>query len=389
MLKILGKVCVAATVCSGLTACFKDEPLNAECDIEKAWIHYDKPEDCTWNLSDTIIEKVYSGESEITFKVKPGTDRSSLAPQFVVTEGATLSPENGTPRDFTNGPVEYTVTSQDGNWHRTYKVAVIEERRTVRDVINFDFERVEVFTDEFTKKQYYKWNDLKEDGTDANNWASGNGGFSISNSSAKIDEYPTVTIDNGYDGKAVKLETKATGPIAQMVKMPMAAGNLFLGKFITESALRDALKSTHFGVPFDKKPIKFTGYYKYNPGPVFTDRYGNVEADREDEGAIYAILYKNHDKDGKPVMLHGDDVQTNDNIVAKAILPEVRKKDEWTRFEIDFDYYGADIDMDLLNSFGYNLAVVFSSSKDGAYFNGAIGSTLYIDKVTVICETSK
>lgn len=392
MFKILVKVCVAVTVCSGLTACFKDEPLNSECDIEKAWVHYDEPELCTWNLSDTIIEKVYTGESTITFKVKPGTDRSSLAPQFVVTEGATLFPENGSVQNFANGPVAYTTTSQDGNWQRTYHVSVIEERRTVRDIIELDFERVEVFTDEFTKKQYYKWNDLKEDGTDANNWASANGGFSISNPSAKLDEYPTVPVEDGFDGKAVKLETKATGAIAQAMKKLMAAGNLFLGKFITENALKDALGSTHFGLPFDKKPLKFTGYYKYKPGPTFMYEDGRVDEGRKDEGAIYAILYKNHDKDGNPVMLHGDYAQKKEeyeNIVAKAILPEVRPVEEWTRFEVDFDYYGADVDYDLLNSFGYNLAVVFSSSKDGAYFHGAIGSTLYIDKVSVICETSK
>lgn len=389
MLKILGKVCVAVTVCSGLTACFKDEPLNAECDIEKAWIHYEKPEECTWNLSDTIIEKVYTGVSDIPFKVKPGTDRSSVAPQFVVTEGAVISPASGTPRDFTNGPQEYTVTSQDGNWQRVYKVSVMEERRTVRDIIHFDFERVEVYTDNVTKKQYYKWNDLKEDGTPANNWASGNGGFSISNGSAKLDEYPTISIEDGYDGKAVKLMTKATGALAQTMKMPMAAGNLFLGEFVTESALTNALRSTHFGLPFDKKPIKLTGYYKYQPGETFTDRYGNVEAGRIDEASVYAILYKNHDAAGNPVVLYGDNVQTSEQIVAKAILAEVRPTDEWTAFEVDFDYYGADIDMDILNTFGYNLTVVFSSSKDGAYFQGAIGSTLYIDKVSVICETTK
>ena len=119
------------------------------------------------------------------------------------------------------------------------------------------------------------------------------------------------------------------------------------------------------------------------------DKYGNVAAGRIDEASVYAILYKNHDAAGNPVVLYGDNVQTSEQIVAKAILAEVRPTDEWTAFEVDFDYYGADIDMDILNTFGYNLAVVFSSSKDGAYFQGAIGSTLYIDKVSVICETTK
>lgn len=382
------KILLMAVMCLGLTSCFKDEPLNAECDIEKAWVHYDNPQKYTWNLSDTI-QHVYSAEKSITFKVRPGVDRTALAPMFVTTEGAVLTPASGTVRDFSNGPLKYTVTSQDGKWQREYDVEFIEEHRTVRTTMNFDFERVSVYTDDITKKQYYKWSDLKEDGTEANNWASGNGGFSISNPSAKLDDYPTVTVDDGYDGKAVKLTTRATGPLGSMARMPMAAGNLFLGEFITESALKDALHSTHFGVPFDKKPLKFTGYYKYQPGEIFKDRYGNEYPDRIDEGAVYAILYRNHDADGNPVHLYGDNVQTSDLIVAKAIVPEVRSTSEWTAFDVDFDYYGNEVDLDLLNTFGYNLAVVFSSSKDGAYFNGAVGSTLYIDKVSVVCETDE
>ena len=375
-----------AAVCTAMTACFKDEPLNAECDIERAWIHYDKPEVCTWNLSDTIISNVYSTDSTITFRVKPGTDRTQLAPQFITTAGATLEPASGVVRDFSNEALVYTVTSEDGNWHRTYKVAFVEEHRTTRDTINYDFERVFLYTDNFSKIQYYKWSDLKEDGTEANNWASGNGGFSISNPSAAPEDYPTVPIEDGYEGKGVKLTTSATGAIAAMVKMPMAAGNLFIGNFITETALKDALSSTQFGTPFDKKPTKFTGYYKYRPGETFKDRYGNVE-DVVDEGAIYAIFYKNHDDEGKPVKLDGKDIQTNAQIVAKAIIPKVETTEEWTPFEILFDYEGKEVDQETLDTFGYSLTVVFSSSKDGDHFRGAVGSTLYIDKVSVICET--
>ena len=388
MFKILGKVCIAVTVCSGLTACFKDEPLNAECDIEKAWVHYEKPEECTWNLSDTIIERVLTSKSTVTFRVKPGTDRSRLAPQFVVTEGATLSPASGSVQEFTNGSVVYTVTSEDGDWQRVYNVSVIEELGMVSD---FNFENYFV-VQEKNKDKYHQWYECRLDGSRNDCWATGNGGFKIANGSAKPNEYPSVSIEDGYEGRGVKLETKSTGIFGAMVGMRIAAGNLFLGEFDSTMAMKgqeEALHSTEFGVAFDKKPIKLTGYYKYKPGPNFQYKDGTIDPQKQDEGAIYAILYRNHDKNGNIVRLHGDDVQTNSHIVAKAILSEVRPVDEWTQFEVDFDYYGTDIDLSVLNSFGYNLAVVFSSSKDGAYFNGAIGSTLYIDKVSVICETSK
>ena len=38
---------------STLTSCFKDEPLNAECDIEQAYIHVDNP------LGETFIKKQF------------------------------------------------------------------------------------------------------------------------------------------------------------------------------------------------------------------------------------------------------------------------------------------------------------------------------------------
>ncbi|MCH5175955.1 MAG: PCMD domain-containing protein [Prevotellaceae bacterium] len=376
-------VFLTAIVCMCLTACFKEEPLNAECDIVQAWMHYDDTS-YVWNSSDTIVN-LSSVDSVITFTVKSGKDLTHLAPQFVITEGATIKPASGSEQDFSNGVVLYTVTSQDGLWHRVYKVGFVEEVRTTSDTIYYDFERVFLYNE-----KYYTWSDYQiMDGVEANNWATGNGGFALSRSSAKPDEYPTVPLEDGYEGKGVKLTTSDTGAFGKMMRMPIAAGNLFIGKFDTDNALKDAMKSTQFGSPFDKKPVKFTGYYKYKPGDTFKDRYGNEEKDRIDEGAIYAILYKNHDAEGNPVVLYGDNVQTSEQIVAKAIMPEVKPVDEWTEFEIEFDYYEDGIDQETLNNLGYSLTVVFSSSRDGAYFQGAIGSTLCIDKVRIICETTE
>ena len=37
-----------------LTSCFKDEPLNAECDIEQAYIHVDNPTAMFFSENDTL-----------------------------------------------------------------------------------------------------------------------------------------------------------------------------------------------------------------------------------------------------------------------------------------------------------------------------------------------
>lgn len=112
---------------------------------------------------------------------------------------------------------------------------------------------------------------------------------------------------------------------------------------------------------------------------------GNIIPDKVDQADIYAVFYRNHDSNGNPVMLYGDDVLTNSNIVAIARLDEVKPAEEWTMFDIDFNYTD-DIDENELKNRGYNLAVVFTSSREGASFCGAIGSTLYIDEVEVVCE---
>ena len=71
---------------------------------------------------------------------------------------------------------------------------------------------------------------------------------------------------------------------------------------------------------------------------------------------------------------------------ANTFVPELPETDQWTEFKVDFTYV-KDFDLDILDQRGYNLAVVFSSSIDGAYFQGAVGSTLDIDQVRLICET--
>ena len=42
-----------------------------------------------------------------------------------------------------------------------------------------------------------------------------------------------------------------------MVNMRIAAGNLFIGTFDVANALKDAMAATRFGLPFNKKPLRF------------------------------------------------------------------------------------------------------------------------------------
>lgn len=387
-MKRLHILLIVTACCGVMTSCFKDEPLNAECDIEEAYLHSDTPEAMFFNLSDSLVKVLYN-ESSIDFKVRKEVDRTALAPRFRITEGATIVPANGSTHDFTAGPVTYTVTSEDGQWKKEYQVSVSVQTRTVSDTICYDFENYWLET---KNQKYYIWSDVNEDGSYANNWATGNSGFAISRSSATVDQYPTIPVVDGYDGSAVKLETCDTGAFGLMKNMRLAAGNLFIGRFdATQAILEDgAMKATMFGLTYTagRRPVSLSGYYKYSPGAKFQDRNGNTVSGRTDAGSIYAVLYRNTDANGNAVVLYGDDVLTSSQIVGLADMGEVPAAEGWTYFEVPFEYY-EEVSQDLLDNYGYNLTVVFSSSIDGATFEGAIGSILYIDKVRLVCESTE
>lgn len=150
------------------------------------------------------------------------------------------------------------------------------------------------------------------------------------------------------------------------------------------SALMDAMKATQFGKPFDRKPIKFEGYYKFTPGKDFQDENGNIVQGKKDICNIYAVIYKNHDEHGNPVVLYGDDVKTSKQLVGISEVKDIKTTDTWTKFETVFDYT-EDIDLQLLENRGYNMAIVCSSSEEGASFKGAVGSTLCVDELQIIC----
>lgn len=392
--KVLSQFIIASLTAAStlsLTSCFKDEPLNAECDIEQAYIH-PGPLLKLWfaNAADTLVN-VQSDQDKIEFTMRPFAILSRQAPEFRLTPGATIQPESGSVHDFSKGPVTYVVTSEDKQWTRTYQVSIKKGQTAMSNEFEFEFENA------YLNKGYYNWKE-NWNGEELDIWATGNPGFKISNSSAKPEEYPTTMIEEGYQGKGVKLTTQRTSKLADMVKKPIAAGNLFIGQFDATDALRDAMKATKFGRPFSfsSKPLKLEGWYKYQAGEKFTDKEMK-ELDRKDYGTIYAVLYENIDEKGNQVVLYGDNVQSSKQIVALALVGEthddngkvaIENTPEWHHFSVDFDYqsYGKTIDPLKLKNGGYSLAIVCSSSSDGANFLGAVGSTLWVDSFKLICK---
>ena len=377
-------ILLTGVMCAALASCMKDEPLNAECDIEQVILHTPNVDEVFFSPTDSVKHLLYTDDA-VTFNVRRNAPVEGITLEFKITEGATIERLTEGTGFETDVPVHYRVTSQDGQWHRDYAITVSPEPvHVVSSVIAYDFENFEL---EPKQGKYYIWHNERLDGTFGNDWATGNPGFKLSMPSAAPENYPTSPID-GMDGKALKLVTRDTGPFGAMAKMRLAAGNFFLGEFDVSQALSNAMTATRFGIPFNLKPVRFTGYYQYQPGPKFQDKAGKEVPGRVDEGSVYAVFYRNHDAEGNPVRLMGDNVLTSPLIVGIAKVKQLPATNEWTPFDVEFEY-DSDIDMQLLANKGYNLAVVFSSSADGAIFEGAIGSCLLIDKVRLYCQTEE
>lgn len=374
---------------STLTSCFKDEPLNAECDIEQAYIHVDNPLGMFFQQTDTLVN-VLSTAEDINFVVRKTTNLTALAPIFNLTPGATIYPDNGSEQDFSNGPIVYTTSSEDGQYKRNYRVNFIFSK----DMLEYNFENFSLNTNAPVNK-YYVWTDLDDEGNPLNNWATGNPGYRMAKGSAQPDEYPTTPWSEEGHETCVKLTTCETGKFGSDRKMPIAAGNLFLGEFDTKKALTanaagvKGVLATKFGLPIGSQPVSFSGFYKYKRGDVFTDKNNEVK-DSKDCGSIYAVFYDNHDANGEPFVLHGDDVLSSDQIISIANIGQIDDTPEWTAFNLNFKLQpGKAIDPVKLANRGYSLAIVSSSSINGATFEGAVGSTLWIDDFSIKCAEAK
>lgn len=377
----------SAVVVTTFSSCIKDEAPNSEADITGVSLG---------DNAQLLREPVINNNDIILYT---NTGDSILAPEFTLTDGATIEPASGTARKFftmrdsiayneatdendtfhitTSIPQTYTVTSQDGRWKKTYSINIVNNA-TPSD---FHFDDV----------RYYEFNGQREFqifyetvGGQRVDWGSGNAGAMVTllASNPSYSDYPTSQADNGVVGKCAKLTTISTGSLGAMFGAPIAAGNLFLGSFTVN--MQDMPASTHFGMPLrNTAPTSMSGYYKYQPGKTFVTlndkRNGTVEVPgRTDDFSIYAIVYE---VTPDAPYIDGNTVFTSKNIVLRAEVKEHVVGNDWVHFDVPFEpQNGNTIDEQKLLDGRYNIAIVLSSSAGGASFEGAIGSTLYVDE---------
>ena len=360
-----------------ISSCIQDEALNSEAAIDG----------CTG--ADVQLANINADEKKVDVYVHKGANLAKQQLNFTLPEGASIKPNDrrdgdiGNIYNFSEGDHSrsFTVTSEDDVWKPVYEINV----QPTELPTSYHFEELLV-AQNTPYHIFYEFEPSTSQGiSKVLQWSSGNPGYKLTGMSKFPTDYPTVQVAGGYIGKCAKLETKDTGSFGAMVKMYIAAGNLFIGAFDLANALKDAPKATTFGFQFYKRPKALKGYYKFKAGPVYTES-GEPQTGKKDRFDIYAVMYEAEDNS---FMLDGTNSLTSDKVVSLARISaeEALETDQWTAFNLSFKAQnGKEISETELQKGKYKLGIVFSSSVDGAYFKGAVGSTLYIDEVELICE---
>ncbi|NDV59135.1 hypothetical protein D0T85_13600 [Bacteroides sp. 519] len=374
-------VATITALCFVFVSCIQSEAPNAEADIIS----------CIVTPEEILLGNPQISNDRIVLRITSATDPrelTRLAIDFILTPGATIDPPSGTIRDFTE-PQTYKVTSEDKKWTKTYTVSCMTENMLTL----YSFENYRIIQKVDAKGNlidaYHEFYEIAENGEEQNIWNSGNPGFKMIAGNKGPSEYPTSVSEDGLLGKCAKLVTCDTGVLGAMFKSPLAAGNLFIGSFITN--IGNTLKSTHFGEKFNYTPIAIRGYYKYQSGEVYKQynketNKSTIVPDKKDELDIYGILFETDDK---VKYLDGTHNFEHPNLVSIARIAEENRKEtnEWTYFYIPFEMLpGKEIDPEKLEAGKYSVSIVFSSSINGAYFSGSIGSTLFVDEVELIYD---
>lgn len=335
-----------------LISCIADPPLNPEADIEEFSV------DAQFLSSNTVIDQA---NRKILLYLKPEAYQSGIVPTLKLSRGAIVSPSSGTVINFSQ-PVYYTVKSESGENSKTYEVDVVE-------IGNWTFNFENWSSNPTNKYEFPLDNNVQL-------WSSGNPGVALAGVTQQPDAYPTKSTNSGLNGtKAAEMTTIPGTTLSEFLGIKLFPGSFFLGDFNSSQALANPLAATEFGQPYFELPDKFTGYFTYTPGLSFQDQNGNVVSGTTDRFSLYAVLYNGPNK------LNGTNINSSDQIIARAELDNSSAPASFKRFEVPFVYIPGKVP-------GNNLmvAIVASSSYQGDQYRGAIGSKLVVDSLRIIAK---
>lgn len=229
-------------------------------------------------------------------------------------------------------------------------------------------------------------------------WGTGNPGSTTLGDSNNTTTYDTSIVALG--DRSARLES--------LNVMKLAAGNIFTGSYGSTHGTNGSIK---LGQPFTERPIALKGYAKYNSEKVnIVGDVAKLAKDQWDQGIIYVALgtWKAEDYG-----VYTDNVGETQYMGDATSPVAVYTKDESTFFRSTTDdviaygelvfNYGDEYEDDLREftiTLNYNdlngvrgtsrtpthIIIVGSSSRYGDYFNGGVGSTLYLDGLELVYD---
>ncbi|MDE5773005.1 MAG: PCMD domain-containing protein [Muribaculaceae bacterium] len=200
-------------------------------------------------------------------------------------------------------------------------------------------------------------------------WDTGNTGAATLGQSNVVpsDDTPTGT------GQSAKLETRFVG-IAGIGKL--AAGSIYTGKFQRVDGTNGILD---FGRPWEVRPTKLRGYYKYITAPI---NYASAEfkdlMNRPDSCHIYVAMtdwtapfeIRTNPKNRQLFNPNSPEV------IAYGELIRGSDTDGWQEFEIELKYHST-------SKVPSYIQITCAASKYGDYFTGGAGACLYVDQLSL------
>ena len=172
---------------------------------------------------------------------------------------------------------------------------------------------------------------------------------------------------------------KATGPGKAACKMEsvkamgkFVAGNLYTGKFLRVVKMSGAVMD--WGTPFTSRPKSMSGYVHYIPATVnCTQAPFQARKGKKDIGRIEVILtdwtapYEYNSIDMNLI-----DLDKDPHIIGRGWIDLTEDTGGYIPVDIPITYRS-----DKKPTYVH---VTFTSSRDGAYFTGGVGSVLYADE---------
>lgn len=189
---------------------------------------------------------------------------------------------------------------------------------------------------------------------------------------------PTTGVTTPIHGGTYAAELKSTEKLSVF-----AAASLYTGSFMGLSGMSANME---FGKAFTTRPTGLHGYYKYTPAVINkVDRTPAgvtiVQGETMDQCAIFIALAKKtftfNNKNEDQYIQYA----TDPNIIAYGELPSgaATEGDGYVEFNIQLKYKN-------LTDQPTHIIVVCSSSKYGDYMTGGVGSTLYVDDLSLIYD---